>query len=200
MHDPLVVALEIRRPWPRRSSGMPAGEKRWAWRPGSAFATLAGTAYYFPSLVTVWHREPGGHDAFEVCPAGGRWKWHVHHWKLQVPPMQALRRRLLTYCAWCGGRDAPRDRVNCSTGWQAERGPWWQGQRNLFHSSCSDMPAVWRMCTCETPLFAHDLAGSSYGDCANCGRHRGWRWTQEEIERARRMQQVPFGTRPERVP
>lgn len=44
MHDPLVVAFEIRRPWPRRNPSKFG--PRWRW----------------PEMVTVWHREPGNKD------------------------------------------------------------------------------------------------------------------------------------------
>jgi hypothetical protein len=73
MHDPYVVAFEIRRPWPRRVHW---GTRRW----------------YFPPIITVWHVEPGGHDSGEICRHYDRetkkitngWRWHVWHWKLQI--------------------------------------------------------------------------------------------------------------------
>ncbi len=97
MHDPMVVAFEIRRPWPRRSKSYDAkpGRPRWSfgrmkvepdspgdvaawarkrpvfpwWQPRSysPFWVLAGRGYYWPAVITVWHVEPGGHDSGEVC-------------------------------------------------------------------------------------------------------------------------------------
>jgi len=72
MHDPMVVAFDIPRPWPRRSSH--------------------GGRRYWPALITVWHVEPGGHDAFEVCTHSSHWQWHVWHWKVQIRPLQQLKR------------------------------------------------------------------------------------------------------------
>lgn len=179
MHDPLVVAFEIPRPWPRRLRA-PARRRCW------------------PSLVTVWHREPGDRDAFEVCKHRTHWKWHVHHWQIQVPPFQALRRRLLTYCAWCGGRDAPGDRVNHSFGVPAERGPWWQGERNLFHSDCSGMPGAVHVCVCTSPSLPDPRM--TFGECQKCNRQCYGGRTDRQLDRLRLLQRVPFGVRPNRVP
>jgi len=54
MHDPMVVAFEIRRPWPRRRR-------------------LVGRRYW-PALITIWHVEPNGHDSGEVCKHSHRWQ------------------------------------------------------------------------------------------------------------------------------
>lgn len=74
-------------------------------------------AFELGRVFTVWHREPQGQNAGEVCiqahraqDANGNWRWvfhhawrfHVHHWKIQIPALQTLRRRLLTRCEWCG--------------------------------------------------------------------------------------------------
>lgn len=122
MHDPLVVAFEIPRPWPGR---LPFTQR-----------------LYWPALITVWHREPGDHDAGEVCRhhASGRivhgWRWHVHHWRIQVHPAQQLRRRLLTRCAHCGGRSTKTRPVNVALGGQPRRTPWWRGEAELYHFGC----------------------------------------------------------------
>lgn len=104
MHDPMVVAFEIRRPWPRRERFHDAkpGQPRWRfklhhncltcsdkeraehagrsffpwWKPSSwtPFWTIAGRGIYWPGLITVWHVEPGGHNSGEVCPHYDRWQ------------------------------------------------------------------------------------------------------------------------------
>lgn len=123
MHDPLIVAFEIPRPWPERSPlpVAPGEGVRWRirhhyihvpgceddpphrggafpwWKPSSysRYWRLGGRDLYWPPLVTVWHREPGGRDALTVCrrrvqrPDGSRkftrgWRLHVHHWRIQV--------------------------------------------------------------------------------------------------------------------
>lgn len=159
MHDPLVVAFEIRRPWPKRARHYDAkpGRPRWVaryqwatwrkpWKGWTYFWTIAGRGFYFPSLITVWHREPDGHDSLTICQtrtqrADGSWKygrgwvWHVHHWKIQIHPLQDLRRRLLTRCAECGRKGRP----DISHQWDGERGPWWRGERGLYHMQCSEL-------------------------------------------------------------
>jgi hypothetical protein len=84
MHDPDVVALEIRR------------------------------------VVTIWHREPGGHDSGEVCrhwkrqPDGtvkvvNGWRWHVRHWRIQVHLAQRIHQWLTHRCDGCGRRFGYRE-------------------------------------------------------------------------------------------
>jgi hypothetical protein len=174
MHDPMLVAFEIRRPWPRRSG---RGEH---------------ACWYWPPLVTVWHVEPDGHDAGTVCPYRTHWR-HPHHWRLQFPPLQALRRRLLTRCAWCGGRSTRRDVVNHSnSGWDGGRkSPWWRGELDLFHSDCASLERAHRSCTCPDPLLDH----SGYGQCALCGGVRAYGRTEAQLKRIRLMATVPVGQR-----
>lgn len=148
MHDPMVVAFEIRRPWPRRSD---YGVSRPRWHFRGPFWQVAGRRLYWPSLITVWHVEPGGHDSGEVCKHYTRtqgpdgkwtttylrgWRWHVHHWHIQVRPLQNLRRWALTRCAWCGGRSRKGRRIDTATGWDTPRGRWWQGEPGLLHGGC----------------------------------------------------------------
>lgn len=168
MHDPLVVAFEIRRPWPQRSG---------------PFWMLAGRCWYWPALITVWHREPGGKDSGTVCRHYRRtqgvdgkwhttvlhaWRWHVHHWRIQVHPLQALRRWALTRCAWCGGRSSTGDAVNVSHSWDGPRGRWWRGESGLFHRDCSSVQHTHGRCLCDMPLPEH----GNHGKCLACGKVR----------------------------
>lgn len=163
MHDPNVVAFEIRRPWPTRS-GMPAkpGQPRWRarypgatwWRPWAGwrpFWTIAGRSYYWPPLVTVWHREPGGRDSLTVCgrgsdgqrAAGRRWRWHIHHWRIQIRPLQRLRRWLFERCELCGHR-YPYGYAPVAHQWNQPAGRWWRVQRRAYHHECSSLVHVRR--------------------------------------------------------
>lgn len=229
MHDPLVVAFEIHRPWPQRSDWGGAPEERWRfklhhdcnhncehepftrdpfpwWKPSSwsAFWTVAGQRFYFPPVVTVWHREPGGRDCGEVCPHYVRWqdkngkwqskvmhgwRWHVHHWHIQVHPIQHLRRWALTRCSWCGGRSVKGDYVNCSHSWDGERGPWWKGEPGLLHGDCSSVEHAHRMCLCGDPILDHD----GYGNCARCGKFRGYGAEPDAADRL--LAALPHGSR-----
>lgn len=194
MHDPLVVAFEIHRPWPKTS------------RPRYTDGTLAPTHRYWPSIITVWHREPGGHDSGEVCKhhtryqdANGDWQWkfhnawrfHVHHWHVQIHALQDARRRLLTRCTWCGGRSRKGDAVNVSHQWDMPRGHWWQGERGLFHGDCSAISTAHHTCICDDPVLEHD----NYGCCARCGRHRSFGMTDEHLARVRELNKVRAGGR-----
>lgn len=136
MHDPLVIAHEIRRPWPkinvrRPGPGSPQGP-RW-----SAFWYIGAKELYFPPLVTVWHVEPDEQDAFTVCPRDGNWKWHVKHWQLQVSPLQTLKRRLITRCTHCMGRSTKANPVNVAHQWDSPKLPWWHPGTDNYHRDCS---------------------------------------------------------------
>jgi hypothetical protein len=236
VHDPMVVAFEIRRPWPRRSKIHDAkpGRRRWViryhhdctrygceekhagqrffpwWRPSSYSSTwvLAGKGWYWPALITVWHVEPGGRDSGEVCrhhvceqqPDGtyktravNGWRWHVHHWRIKVSPLQELRRALLTRCEWCGGPSRKNDRVNVSHQWHGEnRGPWWRGARGLYHHDCSSYEHAHRSCACDDPIVEH---GRLFGTCLLCGKHAAGKLDPSMLERRRLLAAVPRGHR-----
>jgi hypothetical protein len=212
MHDPLVVAFEIRRPWPKRAryrdaKPVPEGKRpkpRWSW--SLPFFTFAGFGWYFPSLITIWHREPGGHDSGEVCKhhhraqdANGDWQWvfhrawrfHVHHWKIQVHPLQHLRRWLLTRCEWCGGPSRKGDAVNVSHQRDGERGPWWRGARGLFHHDCSTVQRAHNRCVCDLA----ELSQSDYGKCGRCGLFRAYNQPAYPDEATRLLKSLPLKSR-----
>lgn len=173
MHDPMVVAFEIRRPWPKHVN--------WTNR-----------SWYFPAVVTVWHVDPGGYDSFDKCKRDSHWQWHIHHWKIQVRPLQALRRRLLTRCEWCRGGSRKRDVVNFSHSWDGPKNRWWRGEKGLYHQDCSTIESAYRTCTCPDPLLDHE----GYGQCALCSRFRGWGAKPEWLTRAERVRaEIPEHTR-----
>lgn len=166
MHDPEVLAHRLSMPWPGRRFGI--------------------------ELVNVWHMEPGGHDALTVCKRDSRWRWHVHHWRLTFPLLWAWRRRLLTRCSWCGGRDSKADPVNCSHAnhiGAAPRAPWWRGETNLTHRECSSVLSAHRLCLCDDPGLSH----GDYGQCAFCGKFRAWRQTPTIPQRY--LASLPVGSR-----
>jgi hypothetical protein len=193
VHDPLTVAFQISRPWPRKFHGVLEGRRYW------------------PAMVVIWHREPGGHDAGEVCKrydrvqgAGGQWhyrwhnwwRFHFWHWRLQFPPLQALRRFLLTRCAWCGGPHRKGDLVNTSHSWDGPRGRWWQGEPGLYHQDCSSVERAHSLCFCKVPL----LHFGDHGRCLICGKYRAWRQVPDEADRLLAL--IPAGGRitPDRRP
>jgi hypothetical protein len=191
MHDPLTVAVEIRSPWPKHYTWKTEQAARTGtrWKIGAAFWILAGRGLYFPSLITVWHRDPSGYD--DTTCRGKWWRLHVHHWKIQIHPLQDLRRWLLTRCVWCGGRSIKGDRVNVSHSWDGPRGHWWQGEKSLFHADCSSIKTAHATCVCTRPVLEHDI----YGRCARCGRTRAFGSTDEQLARARELAAIPHGER-----
>lgn len=145
MHDPMVLAWSIRRPWPRRTR---RGGSRWEW----------------PEWVAVWHVEPGGADALRGPCKNKRWRLHIHHFKLSVRPWQNFKRMHLTRCAWCGGKSATGDVVNHT----------WGDGSGSYHSDCLSISAAHRACVCGVGPWDSTLAGDAYGDCAACGKYRTW--------------------------
>jgi hypothetical protein len=191
MHDPLTVAFEIRRPWPRPDKWKTEHSARTGgrWQFNGAFWVVAGRGLYWPCLITVWHRDPSGYDD-TTCRAR-RWRWHIHHYKIQVQPLQHLRRRLLTRCAWCKGRSVKGDSVNISHQWDRARGRWWQGEQGLFHRDCSSIKTAHATCVCEQSVLEHN----GYGRCAQCNRSRSFGMTAENIARVRELSNIPRGER-----
>jgi len=178
MHDPLVVAFEICRPWPRRSS------------------LRGGRRYrYWPPMVTVWHREPGGADAGEVCRHYDRatrkithgWRFHVHHWSVQVHLLQRWHRQIFARCGWCGGRSTRRWAVNVSHQWDAPRRRLFRVDRSCFHVECSSVENARRQCTCALPPRV------DRGCCVRCGLHLAtWRHPAETAA-YRALKDIPRG-------
>ena len=193
MHDPMTVAFEIRRPWPQRSSFHGKGDRP-RWKIGkSAFWTLAGIEYYWPGLITVWHVDPSGFDSGKDCPYSSRWQWHVHHWKLQIHPLQHFRRWAMTRCEWCGGKSRKGDLVNHSREWHRAKTAWWKGERGLFHQDCSSISSAHNQCACrlhEGGPWEDNLAGCPYGPCATCGKYRGWEKEATPRDEANRIYQT----------
>lgn len=127
-----------------------------------AFFRMGGREWYFPAFVTLWHRDPEVRGDDDSCrrPYERRvreartdgswlreawWGWalrhyglvHVHHWWLQVHPLQALRRRLLTRCAGCGEPFTRKSGFGPISGrWDGGDERWWQGERFLYHEAC----------------------------------------------------------------
>lgn len=172
MHDPFVVAFKIKRPWPKRRDS-----DGWC---------------YWPSVIVIWHREPRGHDSGEICrhyrydPETGRatilhaWRWHIHHWRIQVPPLQVLRWLALTRCAWCGGRSRRRDPVD------------WLHEQGLYHGDCSAAYIAHKTCLCVYPTLKHE----GWGHCSWCGNFRPYGLSAEALEVRRRHASCEIGVRP----
>lgn len=62
-------------------------------------------------------------------------RWHVHHWRIQVPMLQRIRRWLFTRCEVCGKRFgwgyAPLSRL-----WERPKARLFKGEQGLRHFEC----------------------------------------------------------------
>lgn len=121
-------------------------------------------SWYLPSVITIWHRDPetDGTDSScrnhyrrrwrEASKDPGRWvqrefwawcmrrydRWHIHHWRIQVRPIQNLRRWAFTRCAGCGER-LPYGYSPISSHWDSPRRErWWSSEVGLWHHECYD--------------------------------------------------------------
>jgi hypothetical protein len=147
MHDPLTVAFEIRRPWPKVHALRPRPDGKPHKTISLPFVRVLGREFYFPGLIVVWHRDPekGGDD--DSCRHDWQKRYgfkrsfwvytlHVHHWHIQVCPAQAFRRWLLTRCAGCGRRFR-YGYSPISYAWDPPRRSfidrWTHGEEGLFH-------------------------------------------------------------------
>lgn len=210
MHDPSCVAFVIARPWPevrrKRFGNDPrrfAVRYSWAkwykpWQGWMRFWKFGKWEAYWPGFITVWHVEPNGHDSGTVCPYRTHWR-HPQHWRIQVHPLQHLRRWALTRCEWCHGRSRKGDPVNRSMQWDNDRGPWWKGERGLFHSGCTSIHEAHLACLCLDGIYESELSGWGYGQCLKCGKRREWRSDERRdlpVDEARRiLATIPKGER-----
>lgn len=65
-------------------------------------------------------------------------RWHVHHWHLQIHPLQQFRRWLLSRCECCGGRFRWGESV-VGHGWSSPPRRWlesFRGERDVRHTRC----------------------------------------------------------------
>lgn len=62
-------------------------------------------------------------------------RWHVWHWRIQIPLLQDLKRFLFSRCAGCGKRFA-WGYAPISNQWNGDGPRWFKGERGVFHHEC----------------------------------------------------------------
>lgn len=185
MHDPMVVAHEVPSPLLDRKSWMEREAakrgKRWGWlisrrtnpenlgertypwwRPHGRKLVLAGRVYGLKNAITIWHVEPRGRDALDVC--GGMrvnrrgkkvwrrsWRWHIHHWRIQVHYLGRLKRFLFERCKHCGRR-FPWGYAPVSHQWDHDPAPWFKITAQSYHHECSSVVSYRRYVEQDTEL------------------------------------------------
>jgi len=62
-------------------------------------------------------------------------RWHVHHWKIQIPFTLALKRFLFSRCAGCG-KGFKWGYSPTSSNWNSKGPQWFKSEPGVFHSEC----------------------------------------------------------------
>lgn len=63
-------------------------------------------------------------------------RWHVHHWRLQIHPLQAVKRWLFSRCAGCGARFT-YGYAPTTLSWDGTGPQWFRGESDVYHSACA---------------------------------------------------------------
>lgn len=141
----------------RRTNPEHIGQRVYPWWRLKGYQLFtAGKAWELGDLATIWHVEPGGADSGTVCKHSRRWqddtgkwhakrlngwKWHVHHWKIRVRPLQKLKRSLFERCTECGGwyrwGYAP-----VAHGWNTPNSKWFRVEKRAYHHRCSSLVSM----------------------------------------------------------
>lgn len=64
-------------------------------------------------------------------------RWHLHHWKIQIHPLQSFKRWLFSRCEQCGKRFGWGESPIASS-WYGTGPLWFRSERGIRHCSCSD--------------------------------------------------------------
>lgn len=88
------------------------------------------------ALFEVWHHDPSDYDS-ETCGRDYRKLSHWRHWRLRIPALLKLRRRLFQRCAECGGWSTRKNPVNVAANWDDRHFSWWNSRPNVMHRECS---------------------------------------------------------------
>jgi hypothetical protein len=92
-----------------------------------------------------WYRQRNSEEFFVMLGSilahrRRRWwqhpRWHLHHWKVQVHPIQAFKRWAWSRCCKCGGR-FPWGASVVSNSWHSKGPQWFQGETDIYHADCS---------------------------------------------------------------
>lgn len=63
-------------------------------------------------------------------------RWHIHHWKIQVHCVGALKRFLFSRCSKCGGRFKWNESP-VSNNWNSTGPLWFRSEQGIYHDRCS---------------------------------------------------------------
>jgi hypothetical protein len=66
-------------------------------------------------------------------------RWHIHHWKITIHPIQALKRALFSRCEVCGKKFKYGDSNVVSSSWYSTGPQWFKSETNLRHMACQTL-------------------------------------------------------------
>jgi len=192
MHDPMTVAFEIRRPWPERRIW---ANKKWYWpnwitiwhvdpeTDGSDDscdwfgARLTKQNGWWPGIVDELKMlSPEAQEAVKFVwwqwrdKLGRPWwrhpKWHVHHWIIQIHPLQQAKRWLFSRCTVCGKRFSWHESSGCvvSCDWGGSGPAFFKNAENIMHFACASG---------ARPAVDNNVNGGHIGEATDSGTARG---------------------------
>lgn len=88
--------------------------------PDSARNAVDFMWYLWRSRMRPWYKHP---------------RWHVHHWQIQIHPIQKLKRRLFSRCEVCGKR-FPYGYAPVSRIWGGGGPRWFKNEKGIRHHDC----------------------------------------------------------------
>lgn len=121
-----------------------------------------------PAITQKYGKEPRQerieHAASVVYGCVLRWsqpwyrhpRWHLHHWQIQVHPVQNFKRWMFSRCAGCGKRFR-WNYAPVSSSWSGGGPRWFKSEQGVYHHNCMPPPARRR------------AAGPPKPTCPRCG-------------------------------
>lgn len=68
-------------------------------------------------------------------------RWHIHHWKFQVHPLQSFKRWAFTRCAACGNGFRWNE-SGYTTSWSGGGPQWFRSEQHVYHDKCGPSQSV----------------------------------------------------------
>lgn len=163
MYDPMTVAFEIKSPFRKPSKYHSKGYWRPAlitiWHVDPEKDGTDNSCDWFGSRW-IWTRKagwlPADQDWFDGLSSEGQgivrvmvartrqrpWykhpKYHIQHWRVQIHPLQDLKRFLFTRCAGCG-KHFSFGYSPISHQWDAPGPRWFKSEPKLYHDKCDQL-------------------------------------------------------------
>lgn len=69
-------------------------------------------------------------------------RWHVHHWKFQIHPLQSFKRWAFSRCKWCAKGFAFGDTNVIGYSWNGGGPLWFRSEENIAHMACDRSQGV----------------------------------------------------------